>query len=526
MGCFEFSTGKDPSIKSLEAPNDMNSVPDFTWLRKQRTWEKVVRWSWPVLVGMTVSLAALLAVGVVWPLKQSAVLAIFVMIPALWILAGLLILGFALRKPSDSEVAKRADRVIGLDDDLLSLSEYPDTIPSAEWRDAAWRRASELVAARKQTWKVEFPRRNIVFLGAAVCLSIAGVVVMTGQWNRIAGQKAELVAKQAERAEAAEEILEDWEEFVETTEDQELKQLFADASALRQALDQEDPMAAMLAMNQMEAKLSSLQESLSAQSMDAQAAGIAEALEAFEGMGAMSAALRNQNYEAAAAEAEKLQKELAKPGSTNMRRKEALAEMLANEAQTAKSRGNSSLSDALSKLSETAQRNSQKGSVPNEELQPCANGLCEQFSKESTMKARGRMAAIGKSQLDALRSRLRGEECEAPPSLCQSSGNNPGGQQAGKGTDGQPLGDPTELAQASHSEKVTGVLGEGESEVTVSSTNSGTSAAAGGATKADISEYFDLSQKAVADEALPLAHRRTIRTYFERIRPVAETQIP
>lgn len=504
----------------------MNSIPDLEWLRMRWTLEKAVGWSGPVLLGLTVGLAGLLVVGVAGTLTQTAVLAISLLIPILWIASCLVILAFTLRKPSDSEVAKRADRVIGLQDDLLSLSEYPDDIPSREWREAAWKHTSQAVAARKLVWKIGFPRRNFILLGAAVTLSLAGLLVMMGQWNRIAGQKAEMAANQAERAEAAEEILEDWEQFVETTEDQELKKVFAEAAALREALNQEDPMAAMLAMNQMEAKLSSLQESLAAQSMSSQAAGIAEALEAFEGMGALSAALRNQNFESAAAEAEKLEKELSKAGESKMRRKEALAEMLANESQTAKARGNSSLSDALSKLSDTAKRNSQKGSVSNKELQPCVGDLCEQLAKESTMKARGRMAAIGKSQLDALRSRLRGEECETPPSLRQSKGASPGGQQAGKGTDGQPLGEQTELAQAGQSEKVTGLLGEGESEVTVSSANSGTAAAAGGPTKADISEYFDLSQKAVADEAIPLAHRRTIRTYFERIRPVAETQIP
>ncbi|MEX1118102.1 MAG: hypothetical protein WEB60_04835 [Terrimicrobiaceae bacterium] len=504
----------------------MKAFPEFEWLKTRRTLEKAVRLSWPVLLGLAFALAVLAGLGVLVTLPQSWVLAALILIPTLWVVSVLVVLAFAFRKPSNREVAKRADRAIGLHDDLLSLSEYPEDRASQEWREAAWKRASEAVAARKLSWKIGFPRRSAVVLGAAVGLSLIGFWVMTGQWNRILAENAERAAMLAERAEAAEEILEDWEEFVEITEDQELKKVFAEAAALREALDQEDPMSAMLAMNQMEAKLSSLQESLAAQSMDAQAAGIAEALEAFEGMGALSAALRNQNYESAAAEAEKLQKELSNPGESKMRRKEALAEMLANESQTAKARGNSSLSAALSKLSDTAKRNSQKGVASNQELEPCVGGLRVEFAKESTMKARGRMASIGKSQLEALRNRLRGEPSEAPPSLCQSSGPNSGGLQAGKGTDGQPLGEQTELAQAGQSEKLTGMLGEGESEVTVSSANSGTAAAAGGPAKADISDYFELSQKAVADEAIPLAHRRTIRTYFERIRPVAETQIP
>ncbi len=504
----------------------MNAFPDSDWLRRKRTIEKAVAASWPVLIALTVCLAVVLVLGLVVTLTQAAVIAGLIGIAAIWIVAACVLFVFCLRKPWPKEVAMRADRVIGLQDDLLSLSEFPEDLASQEWREAAWKRASEDVAARKLLWKIPFPRRNAILLAGAVCVTIAAIFVMAGQGMRIAGEQAAIAEEQADRAAAAEEILEDWEKFVEVTEDPELKKVFAEAAALREALKQEDPMAAMLAMNQIEAKLSSLQASLAAESMGPQAAGIAEALESFEGMGALSAALRNQNYESAASEAEKLKEQLSKAGDSKMRRTEVLSEMLANESKTAKSRGNQSLSESLSKLSELAKKNAETGSVSNEDLKPCVGELKDQFSKESTKKAGGRMAAIGKSQLDALRNKLRGEDCEAPPSLCNSMGNKPGGLKAGKGTDGQPLGEQTDLAQAGQSEKLTGTMGEGESEVTTSSANSGTAAATGAATKAGINEYFELSQKAVADESLPLAHRRTIRTYFERIRPVAESQIP
>ena len=94
------------------------------------------------------------------------------------------------------------------------------------------------------------------------------------------------------------------------------------------------------------------------------------------------------------------------------------------------------------------------------------------------------------------------------------------------GTDGQPTGEQTALANPGQTEVVTGTLGEGESEITTSSSVTGASTTAGAATKSQLAEYIELSQKAVEDEALPLAHRRVIRSYFERIRPVAESQKP
>jgi len=293
-------------------------------------------------------------------------------------------------------------------------------------------------------------------------------------------------------------------------------------------------MDAMLTMNQIEAKMASLQESLTAQSLSPQAERIAEALESFGGMGAMSAALRNKNFESAAKEAEKLAQKLAKDpsGATALRRGEAVAEMLAKESASAQKRGNSPLSEALSQLSSSASKNAKTGQVPNEQVSPATKAMKDQFSKEAAFQNRGRMVSTGKSQLDALRSKLRGESGEAPPSLCKGngdskSGKQPGGNQAGTEPGGKPEGDPTNLADAGKSEHLTGTLGdEGESETTASSTKSGTATQTSAGTKADLSEYLALSEKAVADEALPLAHRRTIRSYFERIRPVAETKSP
>ena len=109
---------------------------------------------------------------------------------------------------------------------------------------------------------------------------------------------------------------------------------------------------------------------------------------------------------------------------------------------------------------------------------------------------------------------------------CSHSVIRPGGSKAGTGTDGQPLADQTKLAEAGQSEQVTGVLGEGETEKSTLSASSGTSGAASEGSKTKLAEYLELSEKAVADESLPLAHRRAIRNYFERIRPVAESKNP
>jgi len=256
---------------------------------------------------------------------------------------------------------------------------------------------------------------------------------------------------------------------------------------------------------------------------------MAEALESFEGMAAMSAALRNQNFEAAAREAEKLAAELKKDanGQTALRREDAVAEMLATESKTAAKRGNQSLAEALQQLSQSAQAS--KGSTPNSELAPPTESLRNQFSQESSRQNRGRAASTGKQQLDALKQRLQGESPEDAPFASLGKGppgKQPGGMEAGTDTTGKTQGDATKLADAATQESVTGKMSEGDSETRTTSAANGTATTLASGKPTDFSQYAELSQKAVADENLPLAHRRVIRSYFERIRPLAETPKP
>ncbi len=453
---------------------------------------------------------------------------------AVW-LAGLIFLGWRyLQKPSAATLAKRADNVLGLPDDLLSLSELPETETASGWREAAWQRTRDQLAAcdLDQVWPVKLSRSALITLLAAIGLTAGvgwlGVVKFGQEGARLAQEEA---AHQV-RIVAAEEVLQDWKEFVKLTDDEELKKLFTEAAQLQKAIENKDPMAAMLEMNRIEEKMNAMEEAINKDSLSAQAAQMAEAFEAFEGMGAMSAALRNQNFEAAEKEAEKLGAKLAKDpsGQSELRRDEAVAEMLASESKTASSRGNSNLSEALSQMSQAASQAGQKGSVPNPQLSPPVKTLQNQFAQEASRKNRGRAASMSKDQLEALRRKLRGEsECEGMkmPSLCKACiGNKPGGLKAGSSPGGPPQDEQTELAEAKVQESATGQQGEGESETRTLSSSTGTGASVGGGRKANFSEYVELSQKAVADENLPLAHRRVIQTYFERIRPVAENKTP
>lgn len=503
--------------------------PASEWLTRRRAWEKSVTRSIAILRMISVSMV-LIVLGLCFlPLSLMGLTGILFAIPAIWAGSLVFFVGMFFRKPNGKELAKRGDKVLGLQDDLLALSEFPTGKSTDEWRAATWKKAQISLEEEKRSWPLVFPKWYSFHVLFAILLTLGAAWMGGIQMQAALKERAAMVAAREDRIEAAEEIIRDWEEFVKTSDDPELKKLFSEAAHLREAVQNNDPMAAMLAMNRIEAKMSSLQDALAAESLAPQAARMAEALEAFEGMSSMSAALRNLNFDAAAKEAEKLGAKLDEnpAGSTALRRGASVAEMLANEAATAQKRGNGELSETLSKLSSAASQNCKNGSVPNSQLSQCLSPLKNQFCKESACKSCGRMVSMGKCQLDALRQKFRGESCEKPPSLCKSgSCNKPGGLKAGTGTDGQPLGDPTKLADAGETDKLTGTMGEGESETVTTTANSGTPGTTGAGTKTSMAEYIELSERAVADESLPLAHRRAIRTYFERIRPVAESQHP
>jgi len=450
----------------------------------------------------------------------------------LWTVAVLFLLAWFFRKPSAAALAKRADRVLGFDDECLSLSEIASAHPKAGWGEAIQERTVAHLASLdlKQAWPIRWPRGAWLSGLAAVALTCGlgwlGWQISLREEVAAAREKA----AQKERLAAADDVLRDWKDFARTTDDKELKKLFTEAANLREAIQNKDPMAAMLEMNRFEEKVAALQQQVDKESMAPQASRLAEALEAFEGMGAMSAALRNKDFANAATEAEKLAEQLNKdPNATSaLRRDAAVAEMLSTESKNAASRGNQGLSSALSQMSEAATQAGQKGAVSNQQIAPPTKSLQNQFQQEAGRQNRNLALSLSKQQLDALRRRMRGEEQarSSLPSLCQSCCQKPGGHNAGHKPGGDPHGSQTALAAAGAQESVAGTAGEGESEKRTTSSTSGSGTTVASARPTSFSDYAELSRQAITDENLPLAYREVIRTYFERIRPVAEKNTP
>lgn len=502
-------------------------LPAFEQLKRRWQKERALRLLRPlsfVLAGVLAACFVSLCFG---PATYSWILGVGVAAVGIWCVAALMIFVTLRREPPVSALAKRADAILSLSDDLLSLSEMT---ASEGWQSIGWQRTMERIGSQDITsrWPLSLSRVSKGMLAVCVLLSLAVGGLGWWRYHQESLRLMALAAASQERLEQAEELLSDWEQFTEIAEDPALKQVFAEAAQLREALRNPDPTQAMLELHRVEQKMSAMVASLESQSMAPQSANIAESLESFEGLSALAAAIRNQDFSRAAEEAGKVSDSLSKnpDGNSALNRGDATAESLSQEAQTASQRGASDLSNALQQFSKNAGQ--RRSSVPNKELRKSVNQMKNLLAQESMCQGSCNAAKFGMQQIAALRRCLQEGRKESPfASLCNSpTGQACSGKKPGTASGGDPIGEQTTLVDPAVSAQASVQMGEGESELRTTSASSGGGAVSQTAQPVAFSDYVELSQKAVEDENLPLAHRRVIRRYFERIRPTSQSANP
>jgi len=477
---------------------------------------------WPI----SLTLLVMMLVYLLWTALSTLSVPTWVVLslPFLgWAMALSWLLAIFLKQPDSKTLALRADRALGLNDHLTTLKEIEeaDFWPAAIAGDMAKRVANKPI---EELWPVHFPSRCLWAPALALLATLTGVwigVTKTGEQESIL---AAIEEKRQQRVSETEDVFEDWKEFMELTEDKELQEFFERAMELQKFVANPDPSAAMLEMNRLEAEISERLSANDSQSISSEANAIAEALEAFEGMSAVAASIRNEQYAMAAAEVEKVMQELeaAPGGKRELRRAAAVSEMLQEASKKTGEKGLDSLSQSLQKLSEAAKGGEKSGEVGNSELQQPMQGMGEGLAKQGMMRSQGRALSMTRSQLEAMRRQMQGQPSPSGmPSLAESLGKEPG-EGVGTAPGGDPIGEETDLLAATNAEAVSGTPGRGNSEITVTSSEFGSAAPVGAAREASIGEYEELSRQAVNDESIPLAHREIIRDYFQRIRPKNE----
>jgi len=438
----------------------------------------------------------------------------FVLAGAALTLAGIALHGW-LRRPDPKAIHRAIDRRLSLPDLTLSAGELTG---NDSW--LAHLRQQTLASTGAVDWSRVWPVPWPKWTGHSTFGCVALVASLGYLYNTDLQFNKSLQAQPLHRdprTVAIEALFNDWEQAKAT--DKELEKLLEKISPIKESLTspQATEKQRLVDMCQLEEIVAAEKAKLDAQSLEPQAAQLAEALEPMEGMSALAAALRKKDFEKAADQARQAEEKLAQENAQLPKGSKEAADAAQKLAQQlARSGQQQKLSQSLAKLSEGAkQGDCKKMSASMKEMKECM------LKQSSSNEERKRLAAQ-LSQLAFCKNPGDGE-CKNPgmslmPMLSLMKQKKPGSG-AGSETDLNRFGDPTKLASERRSEAMKNTLTEGESETTIVKSAEGQTEATRSGHKVSFQEYQQLSQQAIADEAIPSAHREAIKRYFEKIRP-------
>lgn len=410
----------------------------------------------------------------------------------------------------------RLDRQLGLADAAISSSELAGEAPD-EWRRKQL--GHTLANLEHRSWDTFWPRRWPRFTGlASVALIIFGAVLLTAYLAEKAAAQPTVAPFLQAQFKDLEAVFKDWDDAGKKFEDPELHRTLEELQPLREkmAKGQLTEKEAMVALSRVETKLEAARQQLMAKSLEPSAAELAAAFDPLQGMSAMSAALRRKDFgeaeKLAAEQADKLSQPDAKlpEGAQDS----ANQERMGNIAKNLQERGQEAAAQAM----QQAQQGMKQGD--GKKMGDGMNSLKQSFGNQAKRDAEKQRMTLQLAQMGQCKECLGNGQCLARGmSLIPKLANKPGGKGAGSDTDLNRFGAETQLASNRTEEKLTGQLGEGDSETTTEKTTETMREAASGARQAGFHQYEKLSREAIEDESIPLAHRQAIRKYFELIRP-------
>jgi hypothetical protein len=314
----------------------------------------------------------------------------------------------------------------------------------------------------------------------------------------------EVVVEQAGRAaEEMEQLKEiqkelndpELEKMLETLKEQ-LKKLAEPGVDLREAL---------LKLSEMEAAVQEMQQQVSETSTQAMLQETGDALSLADSLAAAGQAMFRGELAKAADELDKaIMPELDRPTE------KAVTEKL--EQQSCKGGSRTRLKEAIANLSQGLSEGNRS------RFQEGVSGLASECRKQVRKKKLSDLLRRQCLCLSECKSQVEGEY------RSQADSRKKGGQNAGKGTAGDPAGEKTVRMNAGPEVKLKGSdSGNGDAE-TETETAPEQEQAAIREYQQKFESYEALSESVLESESIPLGHRQTIRRYFEMIRPtVRET---
>jgi hypothetical protein len=308
----------------------------------------------------------------------------------------------------------------------------------------------------------------------------------------------------------AEKIAEDLKEFEEIARQENNKELEKLVQELKKKVEEMkqpgvDEREALAKLSEMQAAIAAQQAQYNVGLVDGQLQALGEAMTAAQALDAAGKALQDGKYDKAAKELEEMAEGMEAP-QLERREAKALEEKLKQAAKNMADAGLGQMSEAASDMAEGGKGGKGK-------FQKATKMLAKEVRGHSRRK---RINSLLAAEVDRLQENKEGSSGPAKgkrPYKSLSPSSNWGME-----TSGNVIGEKTNMLSQRQLEQLTGMPGDGPSDVDTTHSAEGRQQAAR-KYKDVYQKYRRLSEAVLDSEPIPLGHRQTIRKYFELIRP-------
>jgi len=380
----------------------------------------------------------------------------------------------------------------------FSMKKQSDPLHQLQIEDANEKAAS---IEAEHVAPISAPKTWIPGIGLAVVAMVMGIVATPTETVLAAPTVNIVVADQASKAEA---VLEELKEFNKEEIDPEIEKIIKELSGTIAELKKPgvDPKEALAKFSEMEAALLKKQDQLDSGSTEQKLMEVGAAISLARPMQAAGQAMANGKME----EAAKALEEMEMP-ELDRKTDKAVQEKLAELADNDDGQAGRKVREAVRQFSE-GMRGGKRS-----KFRDGVEGLAGECRCQGRRK---RLRDLLKKQCRCL-SDCKGEcECE-----CDKTGNSnkKGGKNWGLGKSANEPGDKTSKLKTGQQMNLKGQESDsGEIDVeTIESAEQKQEAVR--EYRKQAKKYEQISESVLAEEAIPLGHRQTIRRYFEMIRP-------
>ncbi|MDX2036488.1 MAG: hypothetical protein SFX72_07545 [Isosphaeraceae bacterium] len=412
-----------------------------------------------------------------------------------------------LRRRDIHAAARAVDDHYRLDDRTISALDFLSKPEVSPLRELAIRDAESHLAKIDAAAVVPF-RVPRVWISAAALAAIAiAMLLIPADGGRPAAAAAAPIEGIVAQAEKLAEDFQRLEKLAEKESDKDLRELVEQLAEKAEEMKQPgvDIKEALAKLSEMQAAIAAKQAQYNVGLVDARLQALGAALSVADSTQSAGRALQEGKFDQAVQELEKLE-------NPPVERKDAkaLEEKLREQAEAAGEVGLGSLSDAAAELAEGVKGGGKA------KFQKAARTLAELTKSHSKRKKIKEILDIEVDALEEAKSEC--EECDKAVRVRRPSKTNSPSNNWGLDISGNTLGDPTKIASKREVQEITGEQSDGASEIETTHSVEGRQNASR-SYRENYAKYKKMSESVLDSEPIPLGHRRTIRRYFELIRP-------